>query len=1006
MLTHVPGYNVTTDSIRSKTVKDSYVKWDAGLLVNAVTTTNSSLTLDNSHDSFYINNANAATISVTILDTINDYTENGNNSLRRVNVIIDSRSAATDRTVTFTIPNTFTLIGGLSATRNLYHGNLQVFVVEIVNNTVNIYDGVGSYFEEDSNGDLMPLESNAGLVPRTDLSGQLGTGDKRWAKVYAGNITNTYDSVADMVSDTSLKEGGTAFTKGYYNPNDGGAGVYTIRTKTQSDVEDGGSIIFLDNENVAELITDGTVNVTQFGAKNDGTEDASAEFTKTMNFANSKHVIPFVPVGTYLLDSSVSGYFASFGEVTITGSGTVTIIDLQNVAEDAQDSADNALSYRDAAQTSAAAAAASASDADATATALTNFLETKETLTAPAVDHTITISGAAADAKIVGAYTNSFCDGLGSINVPVLPFGHIYPKKYYHDGNLVDNAKYFSVYDIPVKRSWKISISDYTTYKYGIYQHTGSSWYNTPSGNLTEDYVFSTDVSRVYIRITRVDNADLTQTDVDYLMGGGFKITDTNNNNFAEQIWKLEAYTKYANYPNGAFIFQKVLNSNDVLSDNTKNILLYSISVSAGSTIGMLNYSTYKIAYKSFNGSIWGSISSWTTNDIVFTSAELISVYIQRIDGTDVTSIDFANAKSLAFYRDEGNLDERISVLENGSTIDFGTDFINNYVPSSLLSLPTEYATFPIAINISRDGNSYGHNLRPDMFVKNNSDGATYYVSPNGDDTNNGLSPSAPLKSINTAVAKTDVNTIILLGGTYYNGTHFTSTPIAKEINIIGVGKVVLRTEGTSYPLTIQAGCYIENIIFDGGYSACTTELTTELCVFNKCAFLNSGSSNGLTAKGGYYILFDCVADNNMMDGFNYHGNSTYVPQTIEICCKGRLNGDRSALTQNNGSTNHETGSRIIRIGCVYSSSRGGVVADADRAISLNIAVTASSTEAYNTSNRNGNFVAINEAKMWLYDCASFGSPYDIIADESIINTTKTYARESAVNSGSIVRIS
>lgn len=205
MLTHVPGYNVTTDNIRSKTVKDSYVKWDAGVLVNAVTTTNSSLTLDNSHDSFYINNANAATISVTILNTINDYTANGNNSLRRVNVIIDSRSAASDRTVTFTLPNTFTLIGGLTTTRNLYHGNLQVFVVEIVNNTVNIYDGVGSYFEIDSNGDLMPLKTDADLVPRTDLSGQLGTGNKRWANVYAnaftGDLTGNADTATRATND-------------------------------------------------------------------------------------------------------------------------------------------------------------------------------------------------------------------------------------------------------------------------------------------------------------------------------------------------------------------------------------------------------------------------------------------------------------------------------------------------------------------------------------------------------------------------------------------------------------------------------------------------------------------------------------------------------------------------------------------------------------------------------------------------------------------------------------
>ncbi len=58
--------------------------------------------------------------------------------------------------------------------------------------------------------------------------------------------------------------------------------------------------------------------------------------------------------------------------------------------------------YVDNAATSATAAANSASAANTTATALTNFLETKETLTAPAVDPTLTISGAAADAKATG----------------------------------------------------------------------------------------------------------------------------------------------------------------------------------------------------------------------------------------------------------------------------------------------------------------------------------------------------------------------------------------------------------------------------------------------------------------------------------------------------------------------------------------------------------------------------------------------------------------------------
>lgn len=56
----------------------------------------------------------------------------------------------------------------------------------------------------------------------------------------------------------------------------------------------------------------------------------------------------------------------------------------------------------DAASTSAANAAQSYTNADSIATQLTEYLATKETLTAPAVDKTLLIEGAAADSKVVG----------------------------------------------------------------------------------------------------------------------------------------------------------------------------------------------------------------------------------------------------------------------------------------------------------------------------------------------------------------------------------------------------------------------------------------------------------------------------------------------------------------------------------------------------------------------------------------------------------------------------
>ena len=77
-----------------------------------------------------------------------------------------------------------------------------------------------------------------------------------------------FDNVASMVA-YDLPVGVTAATRGYHTVNDGGNAFYYIREVAVGDVEDGGSIIFLDNGNVAELITDGSVNILQFGAKSD-----------------------------------------------------------------------------------------------------------------------------------------------------------------------------------------------------------------------------------------------------------------------------------------------------------------------------------------------------------------------------------------------------------------------------------------------------------------------------------------------------------------------------------------------------------------------------------------------------------------------------------------------------------------------------------------------------------------------------------------------------------------
>lgn len=65
-----------------------------------------------------------------------------------------------------------------------------------------------------------------------------------------------FNSVADMKADTTLEATYYVKTLGYYEANDGGGADYLIREATAEDIDDGGSIHFISNGLVAELISD------------------------------------------------------------------------------------------------------------------------------------------------------------------------------------------------------------------------------------------------------------------------------------------------------------------------------------------------------------------------------------------------------------------------------------------------------------------------------------------------------------------------------------------------------------------------------------------------------------------------------------------------------------------------------------------------------------------------------------------------------------------------------
>ena len=98
-------------------------------------------------------------------------------------------------------------------------------------------------------------------------------------------ITNLYvNNINELKALTDLKVGNVIKTLGYYEANDGGQGTYLIREKTELDREDNGSIHFIGDSLVAELIIEGSINVKQFGAKGDNVQDDQPYIQKALDF--------------------------------------------------------------------------------------------------------------------------------------------------------------------------------------------------------------------------------------------------------------------------------------------------------------------------------------------------------------------------------------------------------------------------------------------------------------------------------------------------------------------------------------------------------------------------------------------------------------------------------------------------------------------------------------------------------------------------------------------------
>lgn len=128
----------------------------------------------------------------------------------------------------------------------------------------------------------------------------------------------------------------------------------------------------------------------------------------------------------------------------------------------ATEQASIATAKANAANVSATNAAQSYANADAVATQLTEYLATKETLTAPAVDKTLLIEGAAADSKVVGELKGDFDEVVTKTPVSrnlANPAEYIPNKVMISTGTLADSSSSFVMGAIRVVPGEKIYLT-------------------------------------------------------------------------------------------------------------------------------------------------------------------------------------------------------------------------------------------------------------------------------------------------------------------------------------------------------------------------------------------------------------------------------------------------------------------------------------------------------------------------------------------------------------------
>ncbi len=168
------------------------------------------------------------------------------------------------------------------------------------------------------NGETLVVPSNPVTLP---------TDPQLYLDILQGKILLEFDTVADMVTASTLVIGDIVVTAGYTTKGDGGDNLYEI-VAAGTGTDDGGSFIDLPNVLPSALQSKGLfpgseITVKQFGATGDGATDDTAELQAAANYVGSFVDIlsdprrgglrVFFPYGRYLISAPITWNFTSDG---------------------------------------------------------------------------------------------------------------------------------------------------------------------------------------------------------------------------------------------------------------------------------------------------------------------------------------------------------------------------------------------------------------------------------------------------------------------------------------------------------------------------------------------------------------------------------------------------------------------------------------------------------------------------------------------------------------------